>query len=152
MAPSPPLSPTPEQRQALRQQRTVAGMFSSQQDNNPPRPSTCPMVQWKWQRAWTTPPCRMPSCKGHPHCPRNQTWLATQHVKICGCKLYCNFWQEQAKHLQCKQYKGGSLSQRHPFRWQCADTNLWRIPLVPHVTYNKTETILCNQLPTEFLP
>jgi hypothetical protein len=36
--------------------------------------------------------------------------------------------------------------------WQCADTNLWRVPLVPNVTNNNTETILCNQPPTEFLP
>ncbi len=37
--------------------------------------------------------------------------------------------------------------------WQCADTNLWRIPLIPHITNNNnTETVLCNQLPTEFLP
>jgi hypothetical protein len=35
--------------------------------------------------------------------------------------------------------------------WQCMDTNLWRIPLVPHVTNNNTETNLCNQPPTEFL-
>jgi hypothetical protein len=27
-----------------------------------------------------------------------------------------------------------------------------RIPPVPHVTNNNTETVLCNQLPTEFLP
>jgi hypothetical protein len=25
--------------------------------------------------------------------------------------------------------------------WRCMDTNLWRIPLVPHVTTNNTETI-----------
>jgi hypothetical protein len=31
------------------------------------------------------------------------------------------------------------------------DTNLWRVPLVPHITNNNTETILCNQPPTEFL-
>jgi hypothetical protein len=35
---------------------------------------------------------------------------------------------------------------------QCADTNLWRIPLVPHVTNNNMETVLCKQPPTEFLP
>jgi hypothetical protein len=32
------------------------------------------------------------------------------------------------------------------------DTNLWSIPLVPHVTNNNTEAVLCNQSPTEFLP
>jgi hypothetical protein len=31
------------------------------------------------------------------------------------------------------------------------DTNLWRVPLVPHVTNNNTETVLCDQPPTEFL-
>jgi hypothetical protein len=36
--------------------------------------------------------------------------------------------------------------------WQCTDTNLWRIPLVPHVTNNNTETVLCDRPPTEFLP
>ena len=36
--------------------------------------------------------------------------------------------------------------------WQCAGTNLWCIPLVPHITNNNTETVLCNQPPTEFLP
>jgi hypothetical protein len=37
-------------------------------------------------------------------------------------------------------------------RWRCADTNLLRLPLVPHVTNNNTETILGNRPPTEFLP
>jgi hypothetical protein len=36
--------------------------------------------------------------------------------------------------------------------WQCADTKIWRVPLVPHVTNNNTETVLCNRPPTEFLP
>jgi hypothetical protein len=36
--------------------------------------------------------------------------------------------------------------------WQCMDTILWRVPLVPHVTTNNTETVLCNRPPTEFLP
>jgi hypothetical protein len=36
--------------------------------------------------------------------------------------------------------------------WQCTDTNLWRVPLVPHVTNNNTDTVLCNRPPTEFLP
>jgi hypothetical protein len=37
-------------------------------------------------------------------------------------------------------------------RWQCMDTNLWHVPLVHPVTNNNTETILCDQPPTEFLP
>ncbi len=28
--------------------------------------------------------------------------------------------------------------------WRFTDTNLWRVPLVPHVINNSTETILCN--------
>jgi hypothetical protein len=35
--------------------------------------------------------------------------------------------------------------------WQCTDTNLWHVSLVPHVTNNNTETVLCNRPPTEFL-
>ena len=26
--------------------------------------------------------------------------------------------------------------------WQCTYTNLWRVPLVPHITNNNTETVL----------
>jgi hypothetical protein len=26
--------------------------------------------------------------------------------------------------------------------WRCADTNLWRVPLAPHITNNNTETVL----------
>jgi hypothetical protein len=36
--------------------------------------------------------------------------------------------------------------------WQCTDTNFWSVPLVPYLTNNNTETVLCNQPPTEFLP
>jgi hypothetical protein len=37
-------------------------------------------------------------------------------------------------------------------QWQCTGTNLWRVPLVPHITNNNTGTVLCNRPPTEFLP
>ena len=36
--------------------------------------------------------------------------------------------------------------------WLDKKTNLWRIPLVPMVLNNNTETVLVNKLPTEFLP
>ncbi len=36
--------------------------------------------------------------------------------------------------------------------WQCKQTNLWRVPLIKNVQNNNTDTVLCNQCPTEFLP
>ena len=36
--------------------------------------------------------------------------------------------------------------------WRCKETKLWRIPLVPHVSNNNTDTVLCDRPPTEFLP
>ena len=36
--------------------------------------------------------------------------------------------------------------------WRCTETNLWRVPLIPHVVNNNTDTILCDRPPTEFLP
>ena len=36
--------------------------------------------------------------------------------------------------------------------WRCTETNLWRVPLIPHVINNNTDTILCDRPPTEFLP
>ena len=35
--------------------------------------------------------------------------------------------------------------------WRCPDSNLWRIPLVPQVVNNNTDTVLCDRPPTEFL-
>jgi len=36
--------------------------------------------------------------------------------------------------------------------WRCKETNLWRIPLVHHVSNNNTDTVLCDRPPTEFFP
>jgi hypothetical protein len=36
--------------------------------------------------------------------------------------------------------------------WRCKDTNLWRIPFLPIVLNNNTDTVLCDRPPTEFLP
>jgi hypothetical protein len=36
--------------------------------------------------------------------------------------------------------------------WRCNQTNLWRIPLINKVTNEKTDTVLCDRCPTEFLP
>jgi hypothetical protein len=36
--------------------------------------------------------------------------------------------------------------------WQCKDTNLWRVPLLPIVLNNNKDTVLCNRLPMESLP
>ncbi len=36
--------------------------------------------------------------------------------------------------------------------WQCKQTKLWRVPLTKIVKNENTDTVLCNQCPTEFLP
>jgi hypothetical protein len=36
--------------------------------------------------------------------------------------------------------------------WRCKQTNLWQVPLIKNVQNNNTDTVLCNQCPTEFLP
>jgi hypothetical protein len=36
--------------------------------------------------------------------------------------------------------------------WQCKDTKLWCIPLLPIIFNNNTDTVLWDQPPTEFLP
>jgi hypothetical protein len=36
--------------------------------------------------------------------------------------------------------------------WQCKQTNLWQVPLIENVQNNSTDTVLCDQCPTEFLP
>jgi hypothetical protein len=36
--------------------------------------------------------------------------------------------------------------------WQCRQTNLWQVPLIRNVKNNNTNTVLCDQCPTEFLP
>jgi hypothetical protein len=30
------------------------------------------------------------------------------------------------------------------WRWQCKDTNLWCVPLLPIILNNNTDTVLCN--------
>jgi hypothetical protein len=36
--------------------------------------------------------------------------------------------------------------------WQFRQTNLWQVPLIRNVKNNNTNTVFCNQCPTEFLP
>jgi hypothetical protein len=36
--------------------------------------------------------------------------------------------------------------------WQCKQTNLWPVPLIKEIKNNNTDTVLCDQCPTEFLP
>jgi hypothetical protein len=36
--------------------------------------------------------------------------------------------------------------------WRCKQTNLWCIPLIKNIKNNNTDTVLCDQSPTEFLP
>ncbi len=36
--------------------------------------------------------------------------------------------------------------------WQCKQTNLWQVPLIKNIQNNSTDTVLCDQCPTEFLP
>jgi hypothetical protein len=36
--------------------------------------------------------------------------------------------------------------------WRCKQANLWRVPLIKNIQNNNTDTVLCNQCPTEFLP
>jgi hypothetical protein len=36
--------------------------------------------------------------------------------------------------------------------WQCKQTNLWHVPLIKNIKNNNTDTVLCDQSPTEFLP
>jgi hypothetical protein len=38
------------------------------------------------------------------------------------------------------------------YGWRCKETNLWRIPLLPIVLNNNTDTVLCIRPPAEFLP
>ncbi len=36
--------------------------------------------------------------------------------------------------------------------WRCKQTNLWQVPLIKNIQNNNTDTVLCDQCPTEFLP
>jgi hypothetical protein len=36
--------------------------------------------------------------------------------------------------------------------WRCKQTNLWLVPLIKEIKNNNTDTVLCDQCPTECLP